>query len=126
MTTDAEGQKYRKRYNRNTFSADFRLGVKAGANFSTWQGDQWYFDRDADGLQTIPYPVRSYDLSLGYHGGIYADILLKRRFHIQLEAVYSRMGTRFDRLTAFCHTNYGHGGRHSHWCGTAGIFYYTD
>lgn len=96
MTTDAEGQKYRKRYNRNTFSADFRLGVKAGANFSTWQGDQWYFDRDADGLQTIPYPVRSYDLSLGYHGGIYADILLKRRFHIQLEAVYSRMGTRFE------------------------------
>ena len=96
MTTDAEGQKYRKRYNRNTFRADFRIGVKAGANFSTWQGDQWVFERNADGLQTIPFPRRSYALSLGYHGGIYADILLKRRFHIQLEGVYSRLGSRFE------------------------------
>ncbi|NND78120.1 MAG: outer membrane beta-barrel protein [Flavobacteriales bacterium] len=96
LTTDAEGQKYRKRYNRNTFRADIRLGVKAGANFSTWQGDQWVFQRGADGLQTVPFPVRSYDLSLGYHGGIYADILLKRRFHIQLEAVYARLGSRFE------------------------------
>lgn len=95
VTVDAEAQKFRKRYKRGGSNVDLRIGVKAGGNLSSFQGDQWVFARDASGLQTEPFPVRSYDLSLGYHGGIYGDLLLKRNLHIQLEAVYARVGARF-------------------------------
>lgn len=96
---DVEAQKYSRRYNRKKSGADIRLGFKAGGNFSTFAGDQWYFQRDENNIQIPPSSSdveRSYDYTIGFHGGIFIDILATRNVHVQIEGVYTRLGAAFN------------------------------
>ena len=96
VSVDAEGQKYRKRYGKRGPSVDVRLGLRAGANYSTFTGDEFTFQLDDNGEQVVPFPERSFDYSIGYHGGMYMDILFKRGFHLQPEINYTRLGSKFS------------------------------
>jgi len=95
VSFDAEGQRYRKRYNKRGPNIDIRVGLRAGANLSSFSGDEFTFLRE-NGIQVSPFPERTYDFSLGYHGGFYLDVLLTRGIHLQPELNYTRIGAKFS------------------------------
>ncbi len=95
VSFDAEGQRYRKRYNKRGPNVDIRVGLRSGANLSSFSGDEFTFIRE-NGIQVSPFPERMYDFSLGYHGGFYLDALLTRGIHLQPEINYTRIGAKFS------------------------------
>ncbi|MEM7161784.1 MAG: outer membrane beta-barrel protein [Bacteroidota bacterium] len=92
---DADAQKYRKRYNKRGPNIDIRVGLRAGANYATFSGDQFAFVRE-NGIQVSPFPERTYDFTIGFHAGAYMDIMFKRNVHIQPEINYTRIGSSFS------------------------------
>jgi hypothetical protein len=62
----------------STTNAQFKFGVKAGANFSTFSG------KDADGAQTL----------VGFNGGVFAGLGLADHLSLQPELVYSLQGAK--------------------------------
>ena len=75
-----------------TSNAQFQFGVKAGANFSTFTGD------NVEGAKTL----------VGFNGGVYAKLPVTHTISVQPELVYSGQGAKGDEVgTSFSeHANY--------------------
>ncbi len=75
-----------------TSNAQFQFGVKAGANFSTFTGD------NVEGAKTLT----------GFNGGVYAKLPVTHTISVQPELVYSGQGAKADEsgISLSEHANY--------------------